>query len=238
MKIIGHRGASGHEPENTLRSIATAIAHGADMVEIDVFVLPTGEVILMHDDRIDRTTNGQGLTLEMPFEELRKLDAGKGEQIPTLEEVIELIDARIPLVIEIKNPGSARPVMDRVSYYLKKGWDADRFIVSSYNHPELRAFKTLLPEVTTVALLYSIPLDYAAFCVPLQADVVAPAVDIVTPEFVEDAHARGLLLYAWVWQPVFEEEVRRLYDMGVDGLYADFVSDAHATIRAHTASLG
>jgi glycerophosphoryl diester phosphodiesterase len=110
MKIIGHRGAFGYEPENTLRSIRRALELGVDMVEIDVFVLPSGEIILMHDDRVDRTTNGHGITLDLSFAILRQLDAGKGETIPTLQEVIELVDSRVPINIEIKNPGSAKPV--------------------------------------------------------------------------------------------------------------------------------
>jgi glycerophosphoryl diester phosphodiesterase len=230
IKIIGHRGAVGYEPENTLRSISKAMALGADMIEVDILVLPSGQIILMHDDRVDRTTNGQGLTLDISFDELRKLDAGKGERIPTLQEAIDLIDSRVPLVVELKNPGSAQPVAQLLQQYLNQGWKADRFIVSSFNHPELRAFKTLLPSVNTAALLYSIPLDYAGCCIPLGANIVAPATDIITPEFVVDAHQRGLLLYAWVWQPVYEEETRRLYAMGVDGIYTDFVDKTRETI--------
>lgn len=232
MKIIGHRGAYGYEPENTLRSVAKAIELGADMVEIDVFVLPTGEIIVIHDDRVDRTTDGHGLTLDMSFAELRALDAGKGECIPTLQEVIDYTDKRVPLNIEIKNPGSAQPVAAVLQQYIAQGWGPDRFLVASYNHPELHACKSLLPQVSTVALLYSVPLDYAGCCIPLQADIIAPATDIVTPEFVADAHRRGLLLYAWVWQPVYEEETRRLYAMGVDGLYTDFVDKTRKTIAA------
>lgn len=230
MKIIGHRGAYGYEPENTLLSISRAIELGADMVEFDVFVLPTGEIILMHDDRVDRTTNGYGITLDMSFDELRQLDAGKGERIPTLQEVIDLVDKRVPVNIEIKNAGSAAAVAAVIKQYMKRGWKPDRFVVASYNHPELHAFKKLVPLVKIVALLYSVPLDYAAFCEPLQAEIVAPATDIVTPEFVADAHKRGLLLYAWVWQPVFEEETRRLHAMGVDGLYTDYIDQTRDII--------
>jgi glycerophosphoryl diester phosphodiesterase len=230
MKVIGHRGTAGHEPENTLRSLSTALALGADMLEIDVLVLPTGEIILMHDDRVDRTTNGRGLTLDISFAELRNLDAGKGERIPTLQEAIELVNGRVPLIIELKNPGSAQPVARLLRQYLSRGWQPDRFLVSSFNHPELHAFKTLLPDIDTAALLYSIPLDYSGCCIPLGAKIVAPATDIITPEFVADAHQRGLLLYAWVWQSVYEEETRWLYAMGVDGIYTDFVDKTQETI--------
>lgn len=230
MKIIGHRGACGHEPENTLRSIEAAITLGADMVEVDVFALPSGEVILFHDDRVDRTTNGHGLTLQTSFEELRQLDAGKGERIPTLQEAIELVDGRIPIIIEIKNPGSADRVADIVQEYLKQGWKTDRFVISSFNHPELYRFKQLLPAVASAALIYSIPLDYTGYCEPLQASICAPATDIITQAFVDDAHVRGLLLYAWVWQPVYEVETRRLNELGVDGIYTDFPDETRRTI--------
>jgi glycerophosphoryl diester phosphodiesterase len=237
MKIIGHRGAFGYEPENTLRSIRRALELHVDLIEIDVVALPSGEVILMHDDRVDRTTNGTGLTLRMSFGELRKLDAGLGEQIPTLQEVIELIDTRVPLNIEIKNPGSAKPVAAILQTYLDKGWSASNFIVASYNHPELRLFKDLLPQITTAVLLYHVPLDYAGLCIPLEAGIVAPATDIVTPEFVADAHRRGLLVYAWVWQPVFDEETQSLYEMGVDGIYTDFADKTRQVIESLAAKV-
>jgi glycerophosphoryl diester phosphodiesterase len=90
--------------------------------------------------------------------------------------------------------------------------------------------KQLLPGVQTIALLYSIPIDYAAFGEQLGVDVVAPAVDITTPEFVADAHARGLKLYAWVWEPIDDDNIRELHAMGADALYADYIDIAQAII--------
>lgn len=235
MKVIGHRGAAGYEPENTLRSVERAIQLGADIIEVDVFTLPTDEIVVIHDQRLDRTTNGQGLVTAARFDELRALDAGKGERIPTLDEVIELVAGRIPLNIEIKDPGSTQVVAELLRSYLKRGRQPSDFMVSSFNHPELLAFKQCLPTVDTVALIYSIPLDYAAFGDALQARAVAPAVDLVTREFVTDAHQRGMLLYAWVWEPVYEEDVDRLYDWGVDGLFTDFPDQTRAIIERRAA---
>jgi glycerophosphoryl diester phosphodiesterase len=99
MKIIAHRGASGYEPENTLASFRKAIQLGADMVEFDVHALPTGEVVLIHDHRLNRTTNGRGYVLKQSFDELRSLDAGAGESIPTVEEVLRLVDRQLPVNI-------------------------------------------------------------------------------------------------------------------------------------------
>jgi glycerophosphoryl diester phosphodiesterase len=236
VKIIGHRGAFGYEPENTLKSINQAIQLGADMVEFDVYALPTGEIILMHDSSVDRTTNGKGPLRHLAFDVLRQLDAGKGERVPTLQEAVDLVDKRVPIIIEIKNTGSSAAVATVIEQYLAKGWSSEHFMVTSFNHHELRAFKTRMPQIEIVALIYSIPLDYAAFCEPLHARVVAPAIDMVTPEFVADAHKRGLLMYAWVWGPATDEEIKELFAMGVDGFYADYIDKARQMRNAAAAA--
>ena len=94
MIIIGHRGAQGYEPENTLRAIRKAIEHQVDAVEFDVYALDTEELILMHDHKVDRTTDGSGYTKTKTLEQIKKLDAGKGESVPTLREALDLINRR------------------------------------------------------------------------------------------------------------------------------------------------
>ena len=101
---VGHRGAAGHEPENTLRSFRKALDLGADMVELDVHLCGTGELVVIHDETVDRTTDGSGSVRDMPFHELRGLDAGKGERIPTLREVLDLLEGRAGVNIELKGP--------------------------------------------------------------------------------------------------------------------------------------
>src|SRR5579884_3789243 len=88
---IGHRGARGHEPENTVRSVRRALELGADGIEIDVYFVD-GELIVIHDPTLDRTTNGRGRIVRKTFAQLRSLDAGKGERIPTLREIFETVD--------------------------------------------------------------------------------------------------------------------------------------------------
>ncbi len=99
---IGHRGACGYEPENTLRSFKRALDLQVDMVEFDVYTLAGGEIVIIHDDKVNRTTNGHGYVLDKNFEEIRKLDAGQGEKIPTLEEALDLIDKKCQVNIELK----------------------------------------------------------------------------------------------------------------------------------------
>ena len=108
--VIGHRGAAGHAPENTLRSIEFALEAGADAVEIDVRLEKA--IIVLHDDTLERTTSGSGHYKSTSLEALRSLDAGGGERIPLLQEVVDLIDGRIDLNVEVKEPGIAGPVID------------------------------------------------------------------------------------------------------------------------------
>ncbi|MEN8142989.1 MAG: glycerophosphodiester phosphodiesterase family protein, partial [Thermodesulfobacteriota bacterium] len=111
LLVIAHRGAMGYEPENTLASFRKALDLGADAIELDVYSL-NDHLVIFHDDSLERTTNGQGFLLEQDFTRLRSLDAGNGEQIPTLSEVFVLIKGRVPLNIELKGPGTAGPVVE------------------------------------------------------------------------------------------------------------------------------
>ena len=104
MHIMGHRGAAAYEPENTLRSIRTALAMGVAAVEVDVQLTRDGELAVIHDDTVDRTTNGTGAVRDFTLAELKKLDVGRGEAIPSLAEVVEEVAGKAHLVIEVKHP--------------------------------------------------------------------------------------------------------------------------------------
>ena len=99
---IGHRGAAGHAPENTLASIEQAVALGCALTEVDIRRTADGYLVLLHDERVDRTTNGSGLVAEMDLEDLQKLDASEGQKIPTLEEALQAANGRVGLILEVK----------------------------------------------------------------------------------------------------------------------------------------
>ncbi len=120
MLKIGHRGAMGYAPENTLGSFAKALELGVDGIELDVHVCKSGEVVVIHDERVDRTTNGKGQVKEMTLKELKELDAGKGERIPTLEEVLDFVDRRAFIDIELKAEGIGNSVADIVRKYIQE----------------------------------------------------------------------------------------------------------------------
>ena len=157
MLKIGHRGAMGHEPENTLCSFQKALELGVDMIELDVYVLKTGELVVIHDDKVDRTTNGHGYVIDKSFKEIRSLDAGQGEKIPTLNEVFGLVDKKVPINVELKGEGTAIPVAKLIEQYINdKGWTEEHFLVSSFDHPELKKFKELKPNIRIGALITGI----------------------------------------------------------------------------------
>lgn len=224
--VIGHRGARGHAPENTLLGIDTGIQLGAHWVEFDV--QHHGDaLLLMHDLRLERTTNGSGLLSAQPLEILRALDAGQGQQIPTLQEALDLIDQRVGVNIELKTwNGCAVAVARVLREYLEDGWPAERLLVSSFHLPELWEFKQLLPEVPVGALICGVPLDWAGVAEELKAASLNLSDEFIDERLVADAHVRGLRVYAYTVN--HPEDMRRLRAIGVDGVFTDYPDRALA----------
>lgn len=224
--VIGHRGARGHAPENTLLAIDAGIGLGAHWVEFDV--QQHGDaLLLMHDLRLERTTNGRGRLADQSFEALRALDAGQGQQIPTLQEALELIDQRVGVNIELKTwSGCAAAVAGVLGEYLADGWPPEKLLVSSFHLPELWEFKQLLPEVPIGALLCGVPLDWAGVASELKAACLNLSDEFIDEKLVADAHARGLRVYAYTVN--HPDDMRRLRALGVDGVFTDYPDRALA----------
>ncbi len=218
--VIGHRGARGHAPENTLLSIDTAIGLGAQWVEFDV-QHHAGELWLMHDLRLDRTTNGHGLLTDCDAETLRNLDAGDGEPIPTLRDALDLIEQRVGVNIELKSwNGCAAAVATCLRDYLAEGWPTSKLMVSSFHLPELWEFKQLLPEVPLGVLYCGVPLDWAGIAVELGARALNISAEFVDSKLIADAHARGLKLNVYTVND--PDDLKLMRELGVDGVFTDF----------------
>ena len=218
---IGHRGACGYGPENTLLSFEKALQLNVDMIELDVQLCKTGEIIVIHDDKVDRTTNGKGYVSEKSFEELRSLDAGKGESIPLLSEVIDVIAREKIINIELKGEGTAQPVLALINEYIRgKGWSCDDFLISSFNHHALVEVKKTDPEIKIGVNTSSVPLGHAEFAQRLGAFSVHPSIEFINSAFVEDAHNRGLKVYVWTVNDY--DDIERMKSMDVDGMFSDF----------------
>ena len=193
---IGHRGAAGYLPENTLPSFERAVQLGCDWVELDVHRVGN-ELLVIHDEQVERTTNGKGVISALDLAYIRSLDAGGGARVPTLSEVIDMIDHRCGINIELKGDNTADAVSQQLNDYCARGWDRAEFLISSFQHQEL----------AKVAGGY-------------RRGALFVSMESVHQAIVDEAHARGyqLLVYT-VNDP---EDLRRLAGYGVDGFFSDF----------------
>ncbi len=141
---IGHRGAPGYEPENTIKSFEKAISMGVDMIELDVHLCKSGEVIIIHDKKVNRTTNGKGFVKKKSLDKLKILDAGKGEKIPTLQEVLDFVNKRVKVNIELKGSGTTEAVLKIVEKNITKNkWKYSQFIISSFDSKKIKKLSKL-----------------------------------------------------------------------------------------------
>ena len=217
---FGHRGARGHAPENTLRSVRQALDLGADGIEVDVH-WADGRLMVIHDDTLERTTDGFGLVAEKSFAYLRSLDAGEGEHIPTLAEIFDAVHRRAIINVELKGAGTAEPVVHIIEHYVgKQGWRYEDFLVSSFDLAQIRAVKSLQPAIRTGALINKVPPDQAEFAARLGAWSLHPSKRCVTSGLVADAHQRGLKIFVYtVNRPA---EIALMNQLGVDGVFTDY----------------
>jgi len=222
MLIIGHRGASGYEPENTLRSFSKAISMGVDIIELDVHACATGELVIHHDDNVHRTTNGRGNVANMTFTDLRQLKIAGSEQIPTLSEVINLVDKQVPINIELKGLDVAKPVAELIKKYMLRGWKGDDFIVSSFNHAQVREFKSLCPTIKT-GLLFSrkeIPSKIISIAQKHQANFIGLDTKTVTKDLVQIAHQAKFSVFVWTVNN--KKTAYKLRSYNVDGIFTNY----------------
>jgi glycerophosphoryl diester phosphodiesterase len=220
MIAIAHRGASGYEPENTLAAFKKALELGVDMVELDVYVLEDGNVVVIHDKKVNRTTNGKGYVRNKTVNELKQLDAGNGETIPTLQEVLDLVKRKAKVNIELKGKGTAQPVSNILKEYIqKKGWNYTDFLVSSFDHNELRAFTQLLPQILIGVLIIGIFVQFDKYK-KMNAYSVHMWSKLVRKSLIEKAHKRGLKLFVYTVNN--SNEIKKMKDLGVDGIFSNY----------------
>jgi len=225
---VGHRGAKGHAPENTMASFQRGADLGVDAVETDVQLSKDGEVVLIHDFTVDRTTDGRGFVRDMALAELKMLDAGSwygptyaGERIPTLAELLVWAKDRVGVALEIKNgpiyyPGIAAKTINIVR---RHGMER-QVILISFDHFVLREAKQIAPDIATGILYVGALVDPVAAARAALADSLNPHWAYVTPELVQTAHTAGLAISPW--NPDDAATLRALSAMGVDSAGSDY----------------
>ena len=221
ITIIGHRGAAGYAPENTLSSFACAIECNVDVIEFDVWKCASGELVVFHDSTVDKLTDGHGYVSSKTLNELKQLTVLGSETIPTLKEVFDFVNRRVKLFIELKDVDIAHDVLDLIDYYVEyKQWHYDDFIIGSFDHVQLKTVKTINSLISVIALIYGIPVQLAACAEDIKAQIVGLGVDFINQSFVDDIHARGMLVY--VYGVNSKENLDRLMSYGVDGIITDY----------------
>ncbi len=211
MIIMGHRGAAALEPENTLVSISRAIDIGVDAVEIDVRLSKDNEIVVIHDSTVDRTTNGTGSVNSLALNEIKKLDAGKGEKIPTLQEVMRLIDHRVTLVIELKEEGTE----ERVVQLIRGNNLVDNVYVISFWHGLVKTVKEIDRGIKTGVLLVGCPVD-TSIATQASADALFMKYTFLDSALVRTAHKQGLKVF--IWNIDRADLLKSFADMDVDGI--------------------
>ena len=227
MLIIGHRGARGHIAENTLESIQKALDLNVDGVEIDVYQCSSGEIMVFHDKKLNRLTKHNGLIEETTFEELNNILVAKKYKIPTLEQVLELIDGKILLNIELKGKNTAIPTASILKGYLQNSqFDKNKLIVSSKNWKELTLFKNQNTNIPIGVLShYNIFLEKGLNDIikksrELNAIAIHPKFSILNKKAVDRMHSSGFLVYSWTINK--PKDIKRAIQWGVDGIITDF----------------
>ncbi|WP_097043889.1 glycerophosphodiester phosphodiesterase [Flagellimonas pacifica] len=224
--IVGHRGAMGHATENTLASVQKAMDLGVDMIEIDVFKIKSGEIVVFHDKQVDRLSNGEGKIEDYNIEDLGQLVLDGNHKIPTLQDVLMLINNKVALNIELKGVGTAGGVNLITENFIKqRGWSPDSFIISSFKWDELRAYRELNKDIKIAVLTEEDPLQAIPVAKELSADAINPNFKTLTEENVGGMQKAGFKIYTWtVNEP---EDIQKMKDFGVDGIITNYPERAH-----------
>lgn len=229
---IAHRGASGYAPENTLSAFDKALEMGADYIEIDVHLSRDDIPVVIHDNTLDRTTDGAGNISAYTLQELESLDAGSwfdkdyaGEKIPALDEVLDRYGEQINILIELKSPELYPGVEEKVAEALQK-YNLDTsnsVVIQSFNHPAVMKSAELLPEISHGVLAgenYENVTDNQLKEFSTYAEYFNPNLKIVSSELVEKVHQAGMKINPYTIKT--KSEAEDLYKLGVDGLITDY----------------
>jgi len=236
-KIWAHRGASGYCPENTLASFQKAIDMKADGIELDIQLTKDGQLVVIHDEKIDRTSNGKGWVKDFTLAELKALDFNQQfpeqgpMEIPTMEEVLQLIEPTdLTINIEMKTGIVFYPLEELILKLVAKYHMEERVIYSSFNHLSVKKLHALKPEAKVGFLYADGTIDMPEYGKKHGVDALHPALFNIQYEgFMEDAKKKGLLVHVWtVNEP---EYVMMCKQAGVDAVITNYPDMAREVLE-------
>lgn len=218
---IGHRGAKGYEPENTLISFQKALDLNVDGIELDVHLSSDGHLIVIHDESIDRTTNGKGFVNQLSLKEIKAFLIEDKFTIPTLEEVFDLIDKKCFINVELKSFETAEKVVQLIEKYInEKNWKYSHFLVSSFDWNALQQVRFMNTEIP-IGVLTETELDLAfSFAKFIKAASLHPYFEMLTPENALVLQEEGIRVIPWtVNNP---KDLLKMQSLKVNGIITDF----------------
>ena len=221
MLKIAHRGASGYKPENTLAAFQKALDMQVDGIELDVHLTGDGAILVIHDETLERTTNGVGRISEMSFDDVRKFKCDDNNAIPTLAETLDLIAAKCFVNIELKGDRTALSVVELIRHNVdEKKWMYSQFIVSSFDWNALQEVRKTNPEIP-IGVLTTTDLDLAiGFAEFIKAQAIHPYFHLLTAKNVSIMQEKGFAVYAWtVNEP---DDIAQVKKLSVNGIITDF----------------
>ncbi len=219
MIIFGHRGAMGHAFENSIASFKKALELNCRWIELDVYNVENN-LVVFHDDRLERCTNGFGRISDKTYSEISDLRLKNGERIPLLKEVLKIIGGTASVNIELKGENTVLLTVELIREYFKKGWRKEQFLISSFNHIELSKIHKVDSSLKIGALTCSIPMNYSEFAQKMNAYSIHCSSDFINYEYVKDAHRRGLKVFVYTINEI--DEFYRMKALGVDGIFTNF----------------
>ncbi|RLE47991.1 hypothetical protein DRJ25_00970 [Candidatus Woesearchaeota archaeon] len=215
---IAHRGASAYAQENSMQAFEKALEMNVDGVEFDVHLTKDKQIIVMHDDNVQRTTNGFGLIKDLTLEQIRMFHQKQNsEPVPTLQEVLSLLDNKCICKIDVKTEG----IEERLINIIKKYKIEDSVIVTSKSLNIIKKIKELDPKITTEMQVWK-PWnaeEMIQHAKEVKADIIAPNYLMCTKELVEKAHKDNLKVHVWTVNKI--EEIEKMKIIGVDGIVSD-----------------
>ena len=214
MLRIGHRGARAYEPENTIRSFRKAIEIGVDAVELDVRKTKDGQLIVIHDPDIKRTTDGKGLVSELTLKEIKTFSTEKGEKIPTLKEAFDFLDKKVKILIELKEAG----VEEEVLALVRENGLQKSVIITSFLESALQKVRELDKDIAT-GLIYAKHKNPLKAALDLKAQYLVAFYRFTHTANIQKAHENGLKVIVWTVNT--PEEVAAYVQKGVDGVASD-----------------
>jgi len=195
------------------------------LLQIDVHCCKTGEVVVIHDDTVDRTTQGKGQVAELSWTELKKLRTSEGFKIPLLSEVLDIIDAKCVLNVELKGIGVAIPTIELLNSYIKKSkWNYENIILSSFDHSQLFQVKKITSAYRLGVLTEKMIPNILNVAQSLEAFSVHPPITSLTNQAVAQAKENGYKVYVWTVNK--ESDMAKLKDWQIDGMITDFPNKA------------